>query len=55
MFVSEQKLPVQVAQVDRVEVDNVDFAEAGKDKVLEELAAYSSGADHEDAGLCRKS
>jgi hypothetical protein len=54
VFVSEQKLPVEVAEVNGIEVDNVDFAEASEDKVLEKFAAYSAGADHEDARLFHK-
>lgn len=44
VLVSEEELTVQVAQIDRVKVDDVDFAEAGEKEVLEELAAYAAGA-----------
>jgi hypothetical protein len=34
VFVPEQELAVEIAQVDRVKVDNMDFPEASEDKVL---------------------
>jgi hypothetical protein len=51
VLAAEQKLPVQVAQVNRVEVDNVDFAKPGQDQILEQLAADAAGSDHEHARL----
>jgi hypothetical protein len=53
MFVSEEELAVEVAEVDCVEIDDVDFAEAGEGEVLEKFAADPAGADEEDAGLGR--
>lgn len=47
----KEELTIQVAQVDCVQVDNVDFAEAGEEEVLEELAADASGTHQQDAGL----
>lgn len=35
VLVAEEELPVQVGEVDGVKVDDVNFAEAGKHKVLE--------------------
>ncbi len=35
MFVPEKELSVEIAEVDCIEVDDVDFAEAGEDEVLE--------------------
>lgn len=32
---SEEKLSVQVTEVDRIKIDNVNFAEAGKDEVFQ--------------------
>jgi hypothetical protein len=51
VLVAEEKLAVEVAEVDGVEVDDVDLAEAGEDEVLEQLASDSSGAYHQDARL----
>lgn len=35
MLVSEQKLPIQVTKVNGIKVDNMDFAEASENKILE--------------------
>lgn len=51
MLVAEQELAVEVAEVDGVEVDDVDLAKAGEDQVLEELAADAPSSDHQDARL----
>lgn len=51
MLVAEQELAVQVAEVDSVEVDDMDFPKASKDKVLEQLAANATSSYHEDARL----
>lgn len=51
MFVTEKELTIEVAEVDGVQINDVDFAEAGENKVLQELAANSSGTDHQNAGL----
>lgn len=51
MLVAEQKLAVQVAEVDGVQVDNVDLTKARERQVLEELAADASSSYHQDARL----
>jgi hypothetical protein len=51
VLVAEQELAVQVAEVDGVEVHNVDVAEADEDEVLEQLAADAARAHHEHARL----
>jgi hypothetical protein len=51
VFLAEEELPVEVAEVNRIEVDNVDLPEAGKDEVLEQLASDAASADHEHARL----
>lgn len=51
MFLSEEKLAVEVAQVDRIEVDDVDLSEAREDEVLQQFTANTSSTDHEDTGL----
>jgi len=52
VFVSKKELAVQVAEIDRIEIDNVDFSEACEDEVLQELASDASGAYHEHSALC---
>lgn len=51
MLVAEQELAVEVAEVDGVEVDNVDLAKAGEDEVLKQLAADAASPYHEYARL----
>lgn len=51
MLMTKEELSVKIAEVDGVEIDNVDLAEAGEDKVLQKFTANSSGADHQDPGL----
>ena len=45
----EEELPVEVGDVNRVEVDHVNVAKAHQREVLEELAAEAAGADDEHA------
>ena len=35
MFVSKEELTIQVAQIDSVKINDVNFAEAGEDEVLQ--------------------
>lgn len=51
MLVAEQELAVEVAQVDCVEVDDVDFTESSEDEVLEQLTANAASSYHEHARL----
>ena len=51
MLVTKEELTVEVAEVDGVQIDDVDLAEAGKDKILQKLAANSSSANHQNARL----
>jgi len=51
MLMTEEKLSVEVAEIDCVKIDDVDFAEASQDKVLEQFAANTACADEEDARL----
>lgn len=49
MFIAEQKLAVQVAEVDGVQVNDVDLSKASENQVLEKLAADATGSYHQDA------
>ena len=51
MFVTKKELTIEVAEVDGVQINYMDLAEAGENKVLQELATNSSGTDHQNAGL----
>lgn len=45
MFMSKEELTVEVAEIDGVQIDDVDLAKASEDEVLEEFAADATGAD----------
>lgn len=51
VLVAEEELAIEIAKINRVEVDNVDLAEAGEDEVLEKLATNAAGAHHQHARL----
>lgn len=48
---SEEELAIEIAEVNRVEVDNVDLTEAGQDEVFEQFAADTAGTNHEHTRL----
>jgi hypothetical protein len=52
VLVPEEELSIEVRKIDSIEVDNMNFAEAGQDEILEQLAANAAGSDHEHTGLC---
>jgi hypothetical protein len=45
MFMAEEELAIQIAQINCIEVDNVNFAEPVENKVFEQLTADAAGAD----------
>ena len=51
VLISEQKLAVEVAEVDGVQVYDVYLAKAGEDEVLEEFTSDSASSDHQNACL----
>lgn len=51
MLLTKEELTVEVAEVDCVQINDVDLAEAGEDKILQKLAANSSSTDHQSARL----
>lgn len=51
MLLTKEELTVEVAEVDCVQINDVDLAEAGEDKILQKLAPNSSSADHQNARL----
>ena len=44
MLVPEKELPIQIAEVNGIKVDDMDFAKAGQDKVFEQFAADASSS-----------
>ena len=42
---SEEELPVQIAQIYGIKIDYMDLAEASKDKILKKLTSNPPSAD----------
>ena len=51
MLHAEEKLPVQVAQVNGIQVDNVDFSKARHYEILQQLTSYPTSPNHQDSRL----
>ena len=51
MLVSEEELSVQVAEIDSVEVDDMNLAKATEKEVLKKLATNTSSSNHEHLRL----
>lgn len=51
MFMTEEELTIEIAKIDRIQIDNMYLAEACKDEVLEKLTTNSSCSDHQDSRL----
>lgn len=51
MLVSEEKLPIEIAEINCIKVNYVDLAEACENEVLEQFASYPTRADHQYACL----
>ena len=51
MFMTEEELSVQVAQIDCIQVDDVDLAKPGQDEVFQQLTADPTSADEQDTRL----
>ena len=49
---SEEKLSVQVAEVDSVKIDDMNVAKATEKEVLKKLTANTSSSNHEHLRLC---
>ena len=51
IFLPEEELPVQIANVDGVHVDDMDVLEPGQGKVREDLATQSTSTNHKNLAL----
>lgn len=51
MLMAEEKLAVKVAEVYSIKIDDMYFAEAGEEKVFEELTADAASANEKDSRL----
>ena len=47
----EEELPVQIAQVDGIKIDDMNLTEASEDKILEKFASNTSSADKKNPRL----
>ncbi len=52
MLSSKEELPVEIAQINGIKVDNVYLAKAGEHQILQQLAAYAASPDQQHPGLC---
>ena len=53
MFLTEKELPIEVAKIDGIQVNNVNLAKAGEHEVFEKLATNSSSSDHQHTRLMK--
>jgi hypothetical protein len=51
MFLSKEKLAIQVTQIYCIKVYDVNFSESAEKEVLEKLASNTSGTDKQHARL----
>lgn len=54
MFVAEEKLTIQIAQIDGIKVNDVNFSKAGQQKVFQQLAADTAGTHKKHTRLSWK-
>ena len=45
MFMTEEELAIQIAEIDCVEIDNMNFTEPRKHEILQQFAADAPSAD----------
>lgn len=51
VFEAEEELAIEIAKIDRIEIDDVDFPEAGEQETFEQFTAYPTGTDEKNTGL----
>lgn len=51
MLAAEQKLAVEITQVNRIQIDDMNLAEARKHQIFKQFAADTARADHQHARL----
>lgn len=47
MLVSEEELTVEITQVDRIKIDDINMVKTCHDKVLEQFASYTASTDEQ--------
>lgn len=53
VFMSEEKLTIEVAQIDGIKIDDMDLTKPCKDEVFEQLASNPTSTHHQHASLKR--
>jgi len=51
MLMSKEELSVQVAEIDCIEIHDMNLSEASKNQILEQFAANSTSSNHQDPSL----
>jgi hypothetical protein len=51
MFVTKEELAIEVAEINGIQVDDMNFTKPGQDEVLQQLAADTACAHQKDFGL----
>jgi hypothetical protein len=51
VLVAKQELPIEVAQINGVQIDNMDLAKAREHKILQQFASDTASAHHQHARL----
>jgi len=49
VFVAEEELTVEVAEIDSVQIHDMNLSKACQDEVLQKLASNPASADHQNA------
>lgn len=42
-------MAIEIAEIDGVKIDNVNLTETSEDKIFQQLTAYATGANHQNA------
>ena len=48
---AKEELAIEVAEVDRVQIDNVNLAETAEHEILEQLTSYTASTDKKYSSL----
>jgi len=48
---AKEELTVKVAEIDSIQIHNMNFTKASQDEVLQEFASNSTGSNHQNARL----
>ena len=51
MLMAKKKLSIEIAEIDCIEIDDVNLTEAGEDEILQKLTSDSTSANQEDSRL----